>query len=102
MDGTPRTGLNVLSFLFLLVGLILYLVFLDKTPTKARSIGKSALIGFIIGVVLSVINMALLISYNIQKTPFHLKGSFFIPTQAPRLYSPHRGGEAAYSRLTMP
>ena len=62
MDDTPCTGLNVLSFLFLLVGLILYLVFLDKTPTKARSIGKSALIGFIIGVVVSVINMALLIS----------------------------------------
>lgn len=62
MDDTPSTGLNVLSFLFPLVGLILYLVFLDKTPIKARSIGKSALIGFIIGVVLSVINMALLIS----------------------------------------
>lgn len=41
----PSTGLNILSLLIPLVGLILYLVYHDKAPNKAKAIGKFALIG---------------------------------------------------------
>lgn len=46
-----NTGLNILSFLIPLVGLILYAVFYSKEPVKANGVGKWALIGFIIGIV---------------------------------------------------
>jgi hypothetical protein len=45
----PNTGLNILALLFPLIGLVLYLIFHDKTPTKANKIGQFALIGFCIG-----------------------------------------------------
>ena len=35
----PSTGLNILSFFFPLIGLILFIVFQSKTPTKANHIG---------------------------------------------------------------
>ena len=53
VDNTPSTGLNVVSFLLPLVGLILYLVYHDKAPQKAAAIGKWALIGLVAGIVLS-------------------------------------------------
>jgi lipid-A-disaccharide synthase-like uncharacterized protein len=37
------------------VGLILYLVEKDTTPLKAKQIGKWALIGFITGIVFSIL-----------------------------------------------
>ena len=52
-------GYGVLSFLFPLVGLILYLVWHDTTPLKAKSCGLGAIIGFITGVVLTIILVAL-------------------------------------------
>ena len=51
----PSTGLNVLAFFLPLVGLILYLVYVDSTPRRAKDIGKWALIGFIVGIVGSVL-----------------------------------------------
>ena len=48
----PSTGLNVLAFLIPLVGLILYCVNLSIAPNKAKAIGKWALIGFIVGLVI--------------------------------------------------
>ena len=45
-DG-PSVGFAVLSFFFPLIGLILYLVWKDSCPLKARSCGKGALIGVI-------------------------------------------------------
>ena len=53
-EDKPSVGLNILSFLFPVVGLILYLVQKKETPVRAKKIGKWALIGFIIGVVLSI------------------------------------------------
>ena len=52
-------GYGVLSFLLPLVGLILYLVWHDTTPLKAKSCGIGAIIGFITGVVLTVVFIAL-------------------------------------------
>jgi len=51
IEDVPSTGLNVLAFFFPIVGLILYLVWLDKTPIRAKSIGKWALISVIVGIV---------------------------------------------------
>lgn len=45
-------GLNILSFLIPIVGLILYLVNLKDKPIMAKGIGKSALIGFIINCII--------------------------------------------------
>ena len=55
----PSTGLNVLAFFIPLAGLILYLVYHDKTPNKAKAISKWALIGFGIGIAFSVISVIL-------------------------------------------
>ena len=54
-DDAPNTGFAVLGFLFPLVGLILYLVNKDKSPLKAKSAGKGALIGFCVSVGISII-----------------------------------------------
>lgn len=45
----PSSGLNVLAFLIPLAGLILYCVYQDKKPNKAKAIGKWAIIGFCVG-----------------------------------------------------
>ncbi len=51
----PSTELNVLSFFIPLVGLILYCVHQNKTPRKARAIGKWALIGFGVDMFVSIL-----------------------------------------------
>jgi len=47
----PNFGFAFLGFCIPLVGLILFLTWKDKTPLKAKSCGKGALIGFIINLV---------------------------------------------------
>ncbi len=51
----PSVGFNALSFFFPIVGLILYLIWKDETPVKAKAIGKWALISVILGVVLYIV-----------------------------------------------
>ena len=41
----PSTGFAVLCFLFPVIGLILWLVWKDQYPLKAKSCGKGAIIG---------------------------------------------------------
>ena len=48
-------GWAVLGFFFPIVGLILYLVWKDSTPLKAKSAGKGALVSVIVSVVLWII-----------------------------------------------
>lgn len=57
----PSTGFAVLSFFFPLVGLILWLVWKNEYPLKAKSCGKGALIGVIVEVAIYVI--ALIIGF---------------------------------------
>ncbi len=54
-EDKPSTGLNVLAFLFPLVGLIMYLCFQKTTPVRAKAIGKWALDGFAVGAALSIL-----------------------------------------------
>jgi Kef-type K+ transport system membrane component KefB len=56
----PSAGLNVLSFFLPVVGLILYLVYMDTTPKRAKKIGKFAIIGACVGFVLSILFVVVL------------------------------------------
>ena len=51
----PSVLFNILAFFVPIVGLILFLTMKDETPKKAKSIGISALIGYIVSIVVSVI-----------------------------------------------
>ncbi|HAZ18542.1 MAG TPA: zinc ribbon domain-containing protein [Clostridiales bacterium] len=51
----PFTGLKVLSFLFPMIGLILYIINKDTTPMSAKAYGKMALIGFCIGMAIGLL-----------------------------------------------
>lgn len=51
----PNIGFAILSFFFPIVGLILYIIWKDKTPLKAKSCGKGALISVIVNAVSSVV-----------------------------------------------
>ncbi len=53
VDGN-NAGFNVLSFFFPLIGLILYLVWKNQLPLRAKGCGKWALIGFITNIVISI------------------------------------------------
>lgn len=55
-DDNSSIGFAILGFFIPIVGLILFLVYEDTKPKRAKSAGKGALIGFITGVVLSVIS----------------------------------------------
>lgn len=65
-DDAPSTGYAVLGFFFPLIGLILYLVWKAERPLRAKSCGKGALIGFIVGIIFSVISNLLIIPMIMQ------------------------------------
>ena len=44
----PNGGLNILAFLFPFIGLLMWGFMLTTTPKKSASIGKAALIGFLV------------------------------------------------------
>ncbi|MBQ8752698.1 MAG: zinc ribbon domain-containing protein [Clostridia bacterium] len=50
----PSPGFAILGFFFPLVGLILYLIYEGKQPLKAKSAGKGAIIGFVVGLILYI------------------------------------------------
>ncbi len=58
-EDQPSTGLNVLAFLFPLIGLILYLSYKKTAPVRAKAIEKWTLIGFVAGIVISAVSQAL-------------------------------------------
>lgn len=48
-------GLNILAFFIPIVGLILFVTMKNDTPKKAKSIGISALIGYILSMFVSIV-----------------------------------------------
>ena len=58
-NDAPSAGFAVLCFFFPVVGLILYLVWHNTMPMRARSCGKGALIGVILYVALIVLSVIL-------------------------------------------
>ena len=58
-----------------MIGLILFLCFQKTTPVRAKAIGKWALIGFIVGVALSILSGGLYvfdIMMNILRTLLYI------------------------------
>ena len=51
----PNTGFTVLAVFFPIVGLILWLIWKDKTPLKAKSCLKGAIIGIVVSAVLTIL-----------------------------------------------
>ena len=67
-NDAPSGGFAVLGFFFPLIGLILYLVWKNELPLRARSCGKGALIGVIVqavGFLLSFVAFFVLMNYLI-------------------------------------
>ena len=59
-----NTGLNIVSFLLPFVGLILYIIYHEKKPIKAKAIGKWALIGLAVGIIGAILQyVAVLIAF---------------------------------------
>lgn len=54
----PNKGLNIIAFLIPLVGAIMYLIYHEKEPQKAASIGKWALCGLGVCVICYVLLVA--------------------------------------------
>lgn len=72
-------GFNLLSFLFPVIGLILFLVWKDQKPHCARSIAKWALIGFIAETILIIVVVVLSIALFTVAAPsfdYGLYGDF--------------------------
>lgn len=61
-----NAGLKVVSFLFPIVGLILYLVWMDEHKTKAKECGKMALISVCIGAGLALLSIIFVIVVSIM------------------------------------
>lgn len=59
VDDKPSGGLKFLCFLIPILGLVLYLVNMNDKPVSAKAYGKSALIGFIVGIVLYLLIIVL-------------------------------------------
>lgn len=54
-EDAPNIGLNILSVFFPIVGWVLYFVYRDKEPLKAKSCSKFAWIGFGIGMAINIL-----------------------------------------------
>ena len=71
----PSFGYKILGFFLPVVGLVLYLVWREQTPLRAKSAGKGALWGVItltalsvIAIILSVVLPTIIFKKNLEKT----------------------------------
>ena len=60
-DDASSAGYGVLGFFFPIVGLILWLVWNNEYPKRAKSAGVGALVSVLVGVVISVIAVAIVV-----------------------------------------
>lgn len=59
-------GFNVLAFFVPIVGLILFLVWKNETPKKAKAIGISALVGYILSIIVPIILAIIMFGISIS------------------------------------
>jgi len=64
VNDAPSFGFAFLSFLFPLIGFILFRVWNNSSPQKAKSCGKGAYIGIFVGVALGIIARVGFLSYT--------------------------------------
>lgn len=62
-EDNSNLGLAILGFFIPIVGLILFLIYEEKKPKRAKSAGKGALIGFITKIVLAIILVILYVVF---------------------------------------
>lgn len=62
-EDKASVGFNILGFFIPIVGLILFLVWLKDSPKKAKFVGISALIGFILQIVFSIVATVMLFRF---------------------------------------
>ena len=62
-EDSSSFGFAVLGFFIPIVGFILFLIYEEKKPKRAKSAGKGALIGFITRIVLSAIFVILYVVF---------------------------------------
>lgn len=55
IDKDPNTGLNVVSFLWPIIGLILYIAYSETSPRRAKACGKWAIIGTVVAIAIVLI-----------------------------------------------
>lgn len=60
IDKDPNTGLNIVSFLWPLIGLILYIAYNDNSPRRAKACGKWAIVGVIVEIAIVTIAVILI------------------------------------------
>lgn len=63
---SPSFWFALLGFIFPIIGLILFIIYEDKRPKRAKSAGKGALVGFITKVVLAIILVILYLVYAVS------------------------------------
>lgn len=87
VNDNPSKGLKFLCFFIPILGLILYLINMNDKPVSAKAYGKSALLGFIVGIALYI---------------FFFVGMFllaFIPSSSVDIYSTYPDSEFFYSMI---
>lgn len=62
-EDNSNSGFAILGFFIPIVGLILFLIYEEKKPKRAKSAGKGALIGFITKIVLAIILVILYVVF---------------------------------------
>lgn len=62
-EDNSNLGFAILGFFIPIVGLILFLIYEEKKPKRAKSAGKGALIGFITEIVLTIILVILYVVF---------------------------------------
>lgn len=62
-EDNSNLGFAILGFFIPIVGLILFLIYEEKKPKRAKSAGKGALIGFITKIVLTIILVILYVVF---------------------------------------
>lgn len=65
-EDNSNLGFAILGFFIPIVGLILFLIYEEKKPKRAKSAGKGALIGFITKIVLSIILVVLCVIFSVS------------------------------------
>lgn len=64
LQDAPSAGFAILSFFFPIIGLILWLVWKDYIPMRAKSCGKGALVGAITALVIIIATIVTVVVIN--------------------------------------
>ena len=87
-DDKKSVGLNILSFFFPVIGLIIYLTTKKDKPIRAKSMGKCALAGFIVGIVLSIVMFIVSFAVGMRALEDHADPGLVLQDDATPAFTP--------------